>query len=358
MIILVSTSIHVVHPLLIPVFWQKLSARPTRAPVLFGKKKVKKSGFVKPGEAKSRKVFEGSSSSKTITTTPQSPESLFPELSDEVKQTLLPILTNEEPPTLSQIEARLKTLYGFSPDLTSSLELSKTLKCLHFDPLILTVDNFLTSEECDDYVSKASTIDGLRSPTVGKDEISKKQRTSTTWHHKYSSTSELLARTCSLLGLPVGPSGSGLKIFEEPQTVRYKTSERFNWHYDALGPTSSDIKKEGGRNSEAGQRTATVLVYLKDLDGGGATAFRDLGVSVKPEKGKACIFFPSLGGIENSPADLRTLHAGEPNESKDAEKWIAQIWVREHPEYTATVPPNSRVEDAAESVEKLINALT
>ena len=138
--------------------------------------------------------------------------------------------------------------------------------------------------------------------------------------------------------------------------MRYRKAERFNWHYDALGPTSEEVKRGGGKNSKAGQRTATVLVYLADLQGGGATAFRDLGVSVKPEKGKACIFFPSLGGVKGCPCDLRTLHAGEPNESEEAEKWIAQVWLREEPEYVATVPEGSRVEDAVNGVLQLLVA--
>jgi hypothetical protein len=52
---------------------------------------------------------------------------------------------------------------------------------------------------------------------------------------------------------------------------RYRRSEKFTWHLDALSPDES-VTQLGG------QRTATLIVYLTDLDAsnGGATMFRDL----------------------------------------------------------------------------------
>ena len=131
-----------------------------------------------------------------------------------------------------------------------------------------------------------------QSQTVGKDSRSKAQRTSTTWFHHYAGVPELMARAARLLGLP------GISRFEEPQTVRYRRSEKFTWHLvgsdiflclhvplanfalrlahlaqDALSP---DVAND---SSSAGQRVSTLLVYLTDLksEEGGATMFRDLG---------------------------------------------------------------------------------
>jgi len=55
-------------------------------------------------------------------------------------------------------------------------------------------------------------------------------------------------------------------------TKRYRRSEKFTWHLDALGP-SDELAKSGG------QRVATLIVYLADLPegSGGSTMFRDLG---------------------------------------------------------------------------------
>ena len=146
------------------------------------------------------------------------------------------------------------------------------IRVLHVDPLVLAIDDFFTDEECDRYVEMSLSPDDndkqlesyqTRSQTVGKDESSKSQRTSTTWFHHYKNVPELIAKASRLLGL------NNIDQWEEPQTVRYRRNEKFTWHLDALAPAQSILEL-------GGQRIATLLVYLKDLDDGGATMFRDL----------------------------------------------------------------------------------
>lgn len=151
------------------------------------------------------------------------------------------------------------------------------LRVLHVDPLVLAIDDFFTEEECDRYVdmslsSSTKTDDGeapqlesfqTRSKTVGKDAAAKSQRTSTTWFHHYKNVPELMAKATRLVGLDT------LQHWEEPQTVRYRSNEKFTWHLDALAPQQAT-------SDQGGQRLATLLVYLKDLEQGGATIFRDL----------------------------------------------------------------------------------
>jgi prolyl 4-hydroxylase len=235
---------------------------------------------------------------------------------------------------------------------------------LHVDPLVLAVDDFFTDDECDRYVgmtlSQDETIMSSRSPTVGKDARSQAQRTSTTWYHRYELVAELLAKATRLLGLPT------IARWEEPQIVRYRRGEQFTWHLDALGPAESD-------RGRGGQRTATLLVYLTGLKPGegGATVFRDLrGTSepsdepapaadprtrflkVQPRKGSALLFFPSAGGIQDAPLDLRTLHCGEAVSAEAVEdKWIAQMWLREGI-YRPTAPPGNCHEAGARAVRR------
>ena len=85
-----------------------------------------------------------------------------------------------------------------------------------------------------------------------------------------------MTRACRLLGL----DSQEVKRWEEPQTVRYRRGERFSWHLDALGPEAAADEKG------AGQRVATLLVYLTELEEGegGATMFRDLGGEDGPLK--------------------------------------------------------------------------
>ena len=224
-------------------------------------------------------------------------------------------------------------------------------KVLHVDPLVVSVEDFFTREECDRYVAISQAppknFDSplqSRSKTVGKDANAESQRTSTTWFHHYKAVPELMAKASRLFGL------ESIDRFEEPQTVRYRRSEKFTWHLDALAPGSDALTK-------AGQRTATLLVYLTDLanDEGGATMFRDLGgaegpLRVRPQKGSALFFFPAAGGIEGRPLDIRTLHCGEAvAEDSKQDKWIAQLWLREK-SYQPTAPPGNTFIDAIDSI--------
>jgi 2OG-Fe(II) oxygenase superfamily len=222
-------------------------------------------------------------------------------------------------------------------------------RVLHVDPLVLAIDGFMTMEECDAYVDRSLRHDAMhaRSPTVGKDAAAQAQRTSTTWYHHYSNVPELMAKASRLLGL------SNIDHWEEPQTVRYRRKEKFTWHLDALGPSES-------RGELGGQRTATLLVYLTDLEpsDGGATLFRDLRFAggsdqclrVQPRKGTALLFFPSAGGIPSTPFDIRTLHCGEVvSDSSSHDKWIAQLWLRSGA-YTPTAPPGNVHENAFQAI--------
>jgi len=240
-------------------------------------------------------------------------------------------------------------------------------RVLHTDPMVLAVDDFFTMEECDKYVRISGDAENNaqqrgdedltaeqnlqpmligQSQTVGKDSRSKAQRTSTTWFHHFEGVPELMAKASRLLGL------EGIGRWEEPQTVRYRRGERFTWHLDALSP------EEATSSSGAGQRVATLLVYLTDLsdEEGGATMFRDLGgdgpLKVRPKKGSALLFFPAAGGIPNAPFDIRTLHCGEAV-AKDAanEKWIAQLWLRQR-DYKPTAPAGNEHANAFDAIGK------
>lgn len=240
-------------------------------------------------------------------------------------------------------------------------------RVLHTDPMVLAIDDFFTSDECDKYVQmsidaeKQQTQDNSdsnesseaslqpmllgQSQTVGKDSRSKAQRTSTTWFHYYKGVPELMAKASRLLGL------EGIDRFEEPQTVRYRRNEKFTWHLDALSP------EEVNNPSGSGQRVATLLVYLTDVaaGSGGATMFRDLGgndqpLKVRPKKGSALLFFPSAGGIPGVPFDIRTLHCGEAvAEDAENEKWIAQLWLRQR-SYEPTAPVGNSHGDASDEI--------
>ena len=222
------------------------------------------------------------------------------------------------------------------------------VRVLHTDPMVVSIDDFFTNDECDRYVAMSSKnnkeVMQSRSPTVGKDAAAKAQRTSTTWYHHFKNVPELMAKASRLLGL------DDICRWEEPQTVRYRRSEKFTWHLDALGPDENQAHA-------GGQRIATLLVYLTGLEEheGGATMFRDLGqqdkpLSVQPRKGSALLFFPAAGGIPNAPFDIRTLHCGQVvADDAQQDKWIAQLWLRQRA-YSPTAPPGNDHNQASEAI--------
>jgi prolyl 4-hydroxylase len=140
-------------------------------------------------------------------------------------------------------------------------------------------------------------------------DYSGSKRTSTTWYLPYKEVPELLALATEITGLPP-------ENFEEPQIVRYEIGQQFTWHYDAIPPT---LNKNGGN------RLATLLVYLNTLtsSAGGATSFKDLNLMVRPEIGKALLFFPCFA---DGASDERTMHCGQ---MCSETKWVAQIWIHQ-----------------------------
>jgi hypothetical protein len=85
------------------------------------------------------------------------------------------------------------------------------------------------------------------------------------------------------------------------------------------------LTEEDGRRfaMNGGQRTITVLIYLNDVQQGGATHFPRLNMSIQPRQGMALVFFPAtIHGV----LDNLALHAALP--AVDT-KFISQIWIRQ-----------------------------
>lgn len=175
---------------------------------------------------------------------------------------------------------------------------------------------------------------------VENTSLSQATRNSTTWYLDNSRVAHLLSEISTL-------TGRSISTFEEPQVVRYLPGQRYAWHQDAI--------PQGRVNAHAGNRLATVIVYLNDLpeSGGsgatgsdargasaandsteesialsGYTSFRDFKLDIKPEKGKCIVFFPCFA--DGTP-DHRTAHCSHAVVGEGVEKWIAQVWVHQRP---------------------------
>lgn len=72
----------------------------------------------------------------------------------------------------------------------------------------------------------------------------------------------------------------------------------------------------------------------------------------RPKKGSALLFFPSAGGIPDTPLDIRTLHCGEAvSKASSNEKWISQMWLRQKANtYVPTAPKGNTHAAATEAI--------
>lgn len=110
-----------------------------------------------------------------------------------------------------------------------------------------------------------------------------------------------------------------LERTEHVQFLQYEKDEKYIPHYDFFHPD------QVGSNETikiAGNRVATIIVYLQEPEKGGSTFFPDLNLRVNPVKGSAVFF-----SYERPNADTKTLHSGEP--VIKGTKSIVTKWFRE-----------------------------
>ncbi|XP_051721219.1 prolyl 4-hydroxylase subunit alpha-2-like [Ctenopharyngodon idella] len=105
-------------------------------------------------------------------------------------------------------------------------------------------------------------------------------------------------------------TGLSMESAESLHVQNYGIGGRFGPHYD----TWDD---ENGR-------TATFLIYMSDVETGGATVFPEVGVALKPKKGSA-VFWYNL--LKNGELDWESQHAGCPVLMDN--KWVATKWIHE-----------------------------
>ncbi len=74
----------------------------------------------------------------------------------------------------------------------------------------------------------------------------------------------------------------------------------------------------------AGQRIATILIYLNNVSEGGETIFPKINLQISPKKGSALYFHY---GNQKGQTDRLSLHSSVP--IINGEKWVATKWIRQ-----------------------------
>jgi len=113
-------------------------------------------------------------------------------------------------------------------------------------------------------------------------------------------------------------------VHGEPlQGQRYEIGQEFKAHTDYFEPTGIDFEKFC---AVAGQRTWTVMIYLNEVEAGGATRFKAIDKIIQPEMGKLLAW--SNLRPDGSPNPTTLHHAMK---VRAGLKYVITKWFRERP---------------------------
>jgi prolyl 4-hydroxylase len=115
--------------------------------------------------------------------------------------------------------------------------------------------------------------------------------------------------------------GLSLAASEPLQGQRYAPGQEFRPHTDTFEPGGADFYIH---TADAGQRTWTAMIYLNEPGDGGATRFRLIGKTVRPETGKLIAWNNLLPDGRPNPA---TLHQGM--KVRRGTKYVLTKWFRQ-----------------------------
>jgi prolyl 4-hydroxylase len=117
--------------------------------------------------------------------------------------------------------------------------------------------------------------------------------------------------------------GLGLSASEPLQGQRYAPGQEFKPHTDTFEPGGYDHLVH---TATTGQRTWTAMIYLNEPEDGGATRFKTIGKTIRPETGKLVTWNNLLPDGRPNPA---TLHQGM--KVRRGVKYVLTKWFRERP---------------------------
>lgn len=182
-----------------------------------------------------------------------------------------------------------------------------TAEVLHEEPLIVKFNNVLSDAECQALIDCASSR--LERSKLAKKEVSQIRTSSGMFFNENENPliTKIEKRIASLMHLPM-ENAEGLQV------LHYEPGQEFKEHFDYFGQNHP---------SSNNNRISTLILYLNDVEEGGATTFPNLGIANIPTKGSA-VYFEYFYTDQNT--NELTLHSGEP--VIRGEKWVATQWMR------------------------------
>lgn len=190
------------------------------------------------------------------------------------------------------------------------------------DPIIYTIDNIITDEQCEHIINLAKT--NLRRAKVcadkGETVVSSDRTNSSYWiRHDFDEiTKNVCERISAVVNIP-------LEFAENMQIIYYDKNQKYNRHYD--GWKHDKTEHSFSAMNISGQRLVTALCYLNTVEKGGSTSFTKLNIHVPAEKGKVLVFHNVYKAT--NVLHPETEHAGTP--VLEGGKYAFNLWFREVP---------------------------
>jgi prolyl 4-hydroxylase len=190
-------------------------------------------------------------------------------------------------------------------------------------PWVVTLDNFLSDEECERLIEtgyeegfELSTDVGEESFDGTHESVRSEGRTSeNAWCDDVCSedpiTGPVHERIEKLSGIHYNNS-------EWLQLLKYNPGQFYKEHHDYI-PHEAEGRPQG-------PRILTVFLYLNDVEAGGGTHFGTLGITVMPKKGRALVW-PSVLDEDPLEMDEQTFHEALPVEA--GVKYGANAWIHQ-----------------------------
>uniref|UniRef100_A0A7S2WCH7 Fe2OG dioxygenase domain-containing protein n=1 Tax=Rhizochromulina marina TaxID=1034831 RepID=A0A7S2WCH7_9STRA len=188
------------------------------------------------------------------------------------------------------------------------------------DPWVIVFHKFTTEEEADAVLAAGGTQwtvssdVGERLPNGSFASIQSTARTSSTsWCTEEDCAAHPMVQRVTKRIEDV--SRIPYKNSEFLQMLQYQVGQYYVNHHDYI---------PGHLKMPCGPRLFTFYLYLSDVEAGGATAFKKLGLEVKPKKGRA-VFWPSVLNEKPFMRDPRTYHEAMPVVS--GKKYGVNAWL-------------------------------
>jgi prolyl 4-hydroxylase len=186
-------------------------------------------------------------------------------------------------------------------------------------PRIVLFGNLLSADECEQMIEAARLR--LQPSTVvnaatGEYDVHDDRTSRGTCFER--GENPLVARIEQRIG---DLTGCPVENGEPLQVLHYLPGDEYRPHHDYFDPAQPGNDRV---LAMGGQRVATVVMYLNDVEAGGSTVFPSLGLDVMPRRGSAVYF---VYADEAGETDPRALHGGSPVAA--GEKWVATKWLRQ-----------------------------